>query len=103
MEPMRAQGAQPKRHQSANLSNLSDLALCQTAKVNLYTLAMNCQDSDVADRALFLLSEMELYDEQTLPTPTRRRQIEKFLRACQSLRERLESTCGQIPELCDTH
>lgn len=81
----------------------SDLALCHAAQVNLYTLAMNCKDSDIAERALFLLSEMEHYDHQIRPTPARRRQIENFLRACTRMRQRIEVNCQKIPELCDIH
>lgn len=77
----------------------SDLALCHAAQINLYTLAMNCRDTDLAARALFLLSEMEHYDERTLPTRARRRQIEGFLQACASLRQHIEARCPKIPTL----
>lgn len=88
---------------ATHLSQLSDLALCQHAQINLYTLAMNCRDTDIADRALFLLAEMEHYDEHTSPTPARRRQIEGFLTACRKLRQRLAAASNAIPELCDIH
>jgi hypothetical protein len=93
---MRQSPAQPA------IDELSDLTLCRTAQASLYTLAMSCPNADIAGRALFLLSEMEHYDQHTLPTPARRRQIIRFLTSCRNLRQRLEATCHQIPELCDT-
>lgn len=84
---------------SRTISNTSDLALCHAACVNLYTLAIKCLDEDIAARALFLLSEMEHYNHATLPTPARRKQIERFLFACASLRQRIEKCCPAIPEL----
>ncbi|MEJ2670177.1 MAG: hypothetical protein P8077_08025 [Gammaproteobacteria bacterium] len=81
---------------------LQPLQLCQTAELNLYTLATHSKNTDVSEQALFFLSEMEHYSEENPPTRARLLQIARFVSACQRFRLHVEAHHTRIPELSDT-